>query len=104
MATTGDHALVEQFVLDRLTTIDRQSSQCNADLSAHSSRCPSTLDTSEMDTLMLPLITVHQKRLLKNISCRLAKYNACIEDNILWKKLSSYHLTIEQVWHTNDLT
>ena len=97
MASTNDYTVIEQFVLGHLTLIDRQSSQCKTELATQFSRCPSTLVTTEMDTQLKQLIAVHQKRLLKKNACLLAKFKACIEDHNRWKKLSSYHLTIDQV-------
>jgi hypothetical protein len=102
LANTSDPALIEQNVVERVSMIDRELSQCDTDPTAQSSRCPSTLATTEIDTPLKQCVCVHQKRLLKKVSCLLAKYQACIEDNELWKKLSSYPLTMDQVCHQND--
>ena len=102
MTNTSDPASIEQGVVERLSMIDRELSQCNVDLTTQSSRCPSTLATAEIDTPLKQCVYVHQKRLLKKVSCLLAKYKACIGDHELWKRLSSYHLTMDQVCHQKD--
>ena len=99
MTKTNEHQLCEEFVKHYLHDIIRQLNECHVELITQSRSYPSTfLPLETFDNSLKEFVYLQRKYLSKIINDQLARFKDVIHDKELLDKLSTYTLTVDQVY------
>ena len=97
MAQTHDYDLIEKFINGHVNRLQQKVELCTTELLSLSLSCPKTLLLSNLDSRLQEFVRLHHIELTKKVNYNVNKFKDHIQENKLFKGLSSYSLTKEQV-------
>ncbi len=91
--------IIQKYLTDYLLLLQKQIDTYTIELTAQLATCPSTLHPLEIiDRRLQEFVRLHHFDLSRTVNCQVNKLHDQIHINELSKQLSSFHLTMKQVY------
>lgn len=101
ITNTSNHEICQTFVENRLNELHLQYEQCTNELNRHMSFYPSSLfkdiSLDIIDQQLQQFVQIQRKYFEQKINTRLISYKNSLHEQELYRTLSNFNLTLDQV-------
>jgi hypothetical protein len=102
---SNQHSAIEKYIEDYLTLLRSKIEQCEVQLTAQVSSCPSALFPLEIvDKKLKEFVRLHHIDLSRTINYQVNKIKSITSEKQLFKQLSFYYLTTDHVMIINQIS
>lgn len=97
IAKLSEYISIEKFIDSHLNQLQQKFDQCTSDLVTQSLSCPKTLSLTTVDSRLQEFVRLHHIDLTRKVNYHINKFKDNIRERKLFKDLSAYSLTTQQV-------